>query len=311
MDLLTLKNDITNKNISNFYCFIGEEPIVIDLYINKIAKESNKVKMKIDTVGDIYSKLSINSIIESSKCYVILNDVEYLKHEKSWEELVSGSVQGNNIIILVYYYLDKRGKFYKQLKDDIVEFEKMGAEVIAKHISKDCSMITSYAIDFANRCNCLYGVVLNECNKLKLYAEINNLDINKAYVEAVENDLIYTSPQDVIFKLIEHICLRNKYNVYELFDEYRHIEDNALPLISLLYNNFRAILLVQSCSEKDIGKTTGLSSWQIGNAQNKMNKYAIDELIDILRLLQKTEQGIKSGKIENQIAIDYLLVSII
>jgi DNA polymerase III delta subunit len=309
MDLLTLKSDIINKKINNFYCFIGEEQIVMDLYIDKIIKLSGKAKAKVDAVSDIFSRLTMTSMVDTSKCYIIVNDSEFLKQEKVWDDLASGYTYGENIIILVYYNLDKRGKFYKQLKDRIVEFEKMSAEVIAKHIGKDSGMITSYALDFANRCNCLYGVVLNELDKLMLYASINKLDINKAYAQAVESDLIYTSPQDVVFKLVESVCLRVKLKSYELLAEYKHIEENALPLISLLYNNFRAVLLVQSCTDKDIGKTTGLTGWQIKNASSKTGKYSIDELIEILRTLQWTEQGIKSGKIENQIAIDYILAN--
>ena len=310
MDLLKLKSDIINNKLDNFYCFIGEEQIVMDLYISKIVKLSNKTRAKVDSVSDIFSKLGINSMIGSSNCYIIINDFEYLKKEKSWQDLVDGNAQGENIIVLIYYNLDKRGKFYKQLKDTIVEFEKMTAEVIAKHVIKDTGLNTPYAIDFANRCNCFYGIVLNETEKLKLFSKICDLEINKAYVKAVEENLIFTSPTDVIFKLIDSICLRAKQKTYLLYDEYKHIEDSALPLISLLYNNFRNILLVQSCN-KDVSKTTGLTSWQIRNAENKVNKYSINELIEALRLLQKTEQGIKSGRIDNVIAIDFILINVL
>lgn len=81
--------------------------------------------------------------------------------------------------------------------------------------------------------------------------------------------------------------------------------------MSLLYTNFKTILLIQSCQSNDICKTTGLQYYQIKYNQDKLNYYTIGELVNILRIIQKTEEGIKTGKIEEPISIDYVLCNII
>lgn len=79
----------------------------------------------------------------------------------------------------------------------------------------------------------------------------------------------------------------------------------------MLYNNFKIILLIQSCKSNDIAKTTGLKSNEIYFNKDKTGYYSIGELVRILRIIQKTEEGIKIGKIDEQNSIDYILVNIL
>ena len=81
--------------------------------------------------------------------------------------------------------------------------------------------------------------------------------------------------------------------------------------MSLLYNNFKIILLIQSCKSNDIEKTTGLKSNEIYFNKDKIGYYSIGELVNALRIIQKTEEGIKTGKIDEEISIDYVLDNIL
>lgn len=58
-------------------------------------------------------------------------------------------------------------------------------------------------------------------------------------------------------------------------------------------------------------KTTGLKSNEIYFNKNKTRYYSIGELVNVLKLIQKTEEGIKTGKIDEEISIDYILCNIL
>jgi len=45
--------------------------------------------------------------------------------------------------------------------------------------------------------------------------------------------------------------------------------------------------------------------------KDKTGYYSIGELVRALRIIQKTEEGIKTGKIDEQISIDYVLNNIL
>ncbi len=78
-----------------------------------------------------------------------------------------------------------------------------------------------------------------------------------------------------------------------------------------MYNNFRTILLIQSCKSNDIEKTTGLTNGQVYYNKDKVGYYTIGELVNALKTIQKTEEGIKTGKIDEQISVDYVLCNIL
>ena len=78
-----------------------------------------------------------------------------------------------------------------------------------------------------------------------------------------------------------------------------------------MYNNFRTILLIQSCKSNDIEKTTGLTNRQVYYNKDKVGYYTIGELVNALKTIQKTEEGIKTGKIDEQISVDYVLCNIL
>ena len=63
--------------------------------------------------------------------------------------------------------------------------------------------------------------------------------------------------------------------------------------ISVLYNNMKQMLQVQSCRNSDIAKSTGLTSWQIMQVKDKIGAYSIRELVNALKVIQKTEQADK------------------
>lgn len=84
-----------------------------------------------------------------------------------------------------------------------------------------------------------------------------------------------------------------------------------MVMLSVLYNNAKAVLQVQSYDGNNLSKATGLTGWQIKNAKPHVNKYSDEELIELLRLIQKCESGIKTGQIEEQFVIEYILARIL
>ena len=68
---------------------------------------------------------------------------------------------------------------------------------------------------------------------------------------------------------------------------------------------------MQTCTSKDVAKTTGLTGWQIMNAKQHLDAYDNNELMYMLKLIQYCEQAIKTGQIEEQFVIDYILVRVL
>lgn len=126
----------------------------------------------------------------------------------------------------------------------------------------------------------------------------------------VKNGTIYEPPYDAIFDLVDAILDRNVNRTFNLLQQSYEVGEATMVMLSVLYNNAKALLQVQTYKGNEITKATGLTGWQIKNAKLHIGKYRENELIYILRLIQKVESGIKTGRMEDEFAMQYLLTHI-
>jgi len=310
--LVELKDQIIKNIIKPIYIFTGEEIAIMNIYINKIIEISKASVFRAESVSSVYTNLQLESFINSRMCYIIRDDKEYMQQEKIWMNINNGSIQKDNIIILVYNSLDKRSKFYKQHTDIMVDFEKLSPEILSKYIDKEIQLNNKKSVELANLCDCDYNRILFECDKIKNLAAYNGYSIDTAYDTAIKEKLITIAIKDIIFDFIDVVCRRQKEKSFKLLKDLEFNEENKLAIIGLLYSNFRNLLLVKGCGNiPNITEVTGLTNWQIKMAKEKGNFYSISELVDILRIIREVEKNIKIGLIETNIAVDYILVNIL
>lgn len=314
MDVSALKGQIKSHNIDKFLIFTGPEWKVQQLYIQQISKVLNMQIKHIESVTDIYSKKGNTAFIKSNYVYVVRDDKEILQNEKVQTQLLD--IIGDNTLILLLTTVDKRTKFYKTYKDTIVEFEALKPEILAKYIQKEIELSKDNIEKLMEVCEYDYGRCLLEIDKIKQYAESynagnsNETDPSQVFDWLLKDGTIYTPPKDAIFDFVDAI-LDRKLSCFDLYEQCKAVGEATMVMVSVLYNNAKAVLQVQTCESKDVSKTTGLSGWQIMNAKKHLNKYTEDELKYIIKLCYRCQKGIVSGTLEEQYAMDYILASIL
>lgn len=309
MNLAELKESIVSKNLRNVYIFTGDEIRVMDIYIKQIATVQKRIVTRKDSVASIYKQLKIKSLGEFSNVYVILNDMDFLKQEKYWQELFTAT--DNHTIILVYSHLDKRSKFCKQYGDNICEFEKLHESVLAKYIQKEIDLTTNSAICLATMCENSYNRILMEVDKLKHLQEVYGGTSEQIFQRALQSELIFTTKNEFTFQLVDAVCKRDVSTVSQLLYFLDPVKDSPIAILSLLYNNIKAMLLVSVCPPgAKVGETTGLNGFQIKLAYEKGHNYSPEELLKIMNKIKFIDEAIKIGRIEPQSALDYLVCEI-
>jgi len=312
MSLMDIQQELVKKTIRQFYLFIGEEVKVMDLYIDKIANVMNTPVIRTDSVATIFSSLKNTGIITAPKCILIRDDKDYTKQEQLWQGFIKGELQGINTIIMAYSSIDKRSKFYKHHVDMLTDFIILSDEVLAGYIKHEIGLEKSLAIQLANMCDNNYSKILLECDKLYHLSKANNINSAQAFNLAIQEKLIYTNPKDVVFDLLNAICRRESaIKCFNLYYELIQVVPSPLGLLSLLYTNFRAMLLVNSTNNTGISEKTGLTGWQIKCAKDHGRRYSLVQLVEALKLINKAEQGIKMGKMDSDMAIPYILSKIL
>lgn len=305
MDITTVKQQIKNKQPQHFYIFVGEEVAVMDIYINKIAECINVKPTRADAVLDIMPKLTGNSFLSVPQCYVIREDTDFIKSD-AVQDFADEKIQNQNIVILAFNSLDKRTKFFKAYNDSIVYFERLNEQILSKYIHKEIELSERNVRTLIEICEFDLSRIYLEIDKIKSFAKDN---FDAAFLKLVKEGVIYEPPYDAIFDFVDAVLKKQVKLAYNLYKQCQDIGESNLTLLSVLQSNAKAVLQVQSCTSNDIAKTTGLTGYQIKLAKEKCGHYSNRELVNMMRVVQNVERGIKTGEIEESISIEYVLVN--
>ena len=309
MDISVVKQQIQKKEPQHFYIFVGEEVEVMKIYINKIAECINVSPTYADSVLEIMPKLSSNSFLSVPQCYVIREDKDFIKSD-AVQDFFDEKIQNQNIVILAFYSLDKRTKFYKAYNDSIVNFERLNERILSKYIAQKIDLSERNKQTLMEICEYDLGRIYLEIDKIKCFMR-DILVPNDAFEVLLKSGAIYEPPYDAIFDFVDAVLKHKMKLAYNLYQQCQDIGESNLALLSVLYNNAKSVLQVQSCTSKDIAKTTGLTGFQIKCAKDKCGIYSNRELVNMMRLIQYTERSIKTGEIDEAVSIEYVLVNVL
>ena len=309
MEVNEIKAHIQKKQFNSFYIFTGPEWKIQRIYIDMIAKASGKELAFIDSITDIYGKLNNRSFLSKSYVYVVRDDKELMQNEKLQSQL--DSVLSDNILILELTEPDKRTKFYRAYKNTIAEFNALTAQITRKYIQREIQLSDKNCDKLAEICEYDYGRCLLEINKVKMYAGSPEADIDLCFEGLIKNGTIYTPPKDAIFDFVDAVLDDKIQRSFDLYQNCVAVGEAVMVMISVLYNNAKAVLQVQSCKSSDVSKATGLTAWQIQNARKHLNVYSIGELVRIMKLCQVCQEAIVTGTMDEEYAMDYILTEVL
>lgn len=302
MDYSSVKKDIMNKQLKRFYIFTGEERFVLVKYIQKIVEVSGKVYKSIEHVYEC--KQRGMSLFAESYCYVCYDDKDFISNEKAWEKVED--ILGDNILILVISNLDKRTKFYKNFADNIVSFDKLLAVILEKYVKREVSLDAENIKYLIHVCEGDVGRLYMELDKFKPYTNADD-----TFARLLDNGIIYQPPDDVIFDWASAILDGERQKSFALYQECIKIGEPVLRLLLVLYMSIKRLLQVQSC-DGNIEQITGLNSWEINLVKNKVHKaYSNRDLINAMHTIEQLEKGIKTGEVEEEFVIQYVMVHIL
>lgn len=323
MDVSALKAKIKSKQIPHYMIFTGPEWKVQQIYIQQIAKVLGLEVVYLDSYSEVYSKIRSRTLTSSSKLFLLRDDTEIQSSDKITTQRIVDSLK-DNFLIHILTTTDKRKKYYKENQDRIVDFEPLSDSALHKYIDKEFFLLSKENRQkLIDVCEHDYGRILLELDKLKRYTDVtweqrdeHERDggmywRNECFQHLLEDGTIYQPPYDAIFDLVDAILDRKVNKAFDLLQQSYAVGEATMVMLSVLYKNAKAVLQVQSYKGNKLGEATGLTGWQIKNAKAHVRKYSDKELIHMLQMIQKVESGIKTGQIEEEIAMPYLLVSVL
>ena len=316
MELVDLMKSISCNSIPHFLILYGEEQKIIDIYIQNIVQSVGGKRVVVDNVSQVIKDNGKKSLDKSIKVYVSTEDTAFMTKDESWEN-VRNSMR-KNYIILRYHSLDKRSAFVKKNQKSIVEFSHLSDEVLQQYIYRDLPYLSDENVSkLISYCNNDYGRILLEIDKIwqaqsSRLSNFNiNLDSNDCFEELDKQGLFHKEIGDITFELTDAVLGGYPEKAVQKLDEAKRKGEPAMMIASILYNGFRNLLAYQGLGSNKQGavERTGLYKGDIWRCSKNVGGYSIEEVKRNMLICQNIESGIKTGTVDEDIALEYLVLS--
>lgn len=295
LGLLDLQTQIREGSLLPFYIFTGEEIELQNIYLKQMGNV-----IRVDRVADIYNKITSKLISGKFAVYVVRDDMDFIKSEKTWGS-ISDRIR-NAVLVIQVTTPNKCKKFIKELNDCVVEFNHMTTKQLLNVVNMDCSVSNKQY--FIEACN-------NDLNTINNYLDIFKRAGIKELNKKIVDEYIPTKEDVTVFQLADAVMRKDEQLTFRLLDRLLEDKNNVMGIIYAIYSQLHKCVLVEGYrGEKNISKVTGINSWICNNILRN-NRIEPSKLLTALRLVQKYDKGIKTGKYDGVMACYSLIVEIL
>lgn len=295
LGLLDLQTQIREGSLLPFYIFTGEEIELQNIYLKQMGNV-----IRVDRVADIYNKITSKLISGKFAVYVVRDDMDFIKSEKTWSS-ISDRIR-NAVLVIQVTTPNKCKKFIKELNDCVVEFNHMTTKQLLNVVNMDCSVSNKQY--FIESCN-------NDLNTINNYLDIFKRAGIKELNKKIVDEYIPTKEDVTVFQLADAVMRKDEQLTFKLLDQLLEDKNNVMGIIYAIYSQLHKCVLVEGYrGEKNISKVTGINSWICNNILRD-NRIEPSKLLTALRLVQKYDKGIKTGKYDGVMACYSLIVEIL
>ena len=299
MELKELKERIQNNNLQfNLLIFKYENDTwLVNQYINEISKV---LGLNINYVEDLETLSNVGGDFFLSE---VSNDLNVL-----WLEELNTNIANKEDLTTSIIKVNKIDKdIEEELKDYIVKFPKLVNWQLEDYAKIKLSGMKEDAIKWLSN---LIGDnayrLDNEIDKITIFDEKDRMNV----FLALNQDGCYNDLNNFnIFNLINAIVKRDFQVIVDTLKIRDSIDLEPMGLITLLIRQFKNIIDIQMGNNPTPDKL-GMSPKQFNAIRYSCGKYSSDRLIYIYDLLTSIDYRLKSGLLDNDKIIDYVICNI-
>lgn len=301
MELKELKNRIIENRLNNiniiFKCLEDSSYFIADQYIDEICK--NK-KLKVEYIESINNlndtdELDIFSFNDDSDILYILN-VDNLENCK---------------------IKTKKNFVIKCKKTDIDETTN---NIILTEINKleNWQIIdyTKYLLQGLEKCKVEWLCSICNYNIFRIYNEAIKISIfdkkqqSKIFDLMNEDNCFSDLSSLTIFNFTNAIIKKDYKTILNILIEYNNIDIEPIGVVTILEKNIKNLIDVQTNPLSSYSQL-GMSEKQYNAIKYNCGKYSDNKLLNIFTEILDIDYKLKTGQLDNNKIVDYLLVKII
>lgn len=294
-DIMNLKHNIKEQNVSDsFKIFIYEDnTFAVNQYIETIAEIKNVDIRYITSLSD----LNTDDIFDD-----LSQDVLYVLNVDKLLPPYVDPLKLNNVIVkcksidasITNQYTDYVYKFPKLQQWQIHDLVKTLTNLDEKKVNWLCE-VSNWDV---------YRLY-NEALKLKLFQDTNSA-FELFNIEDAYSDLSNYN----IFNFITAITKRDLNTIVDILKNINNIDIEPYGVLTLLLKQFRTIIDIQM-NPKASAESLNMPPKQFYAIKMNCGRFDNNKLIDIYEKLTSIDLMLKSGELDNNKIIEYLLINIL
>ncbi|WP_370750001.1 DNA polymerase III subunit delta [Eubacterium sp.] len=318
----TLAQDIKSGNFKSAYLICGEEEYLKLNYKNQLIKAiAGEDTMNLALYEG--KNIDINEVIDNAETFPFFAKYRLIVLEQSGlfktggEQLAEymDKIPETTIFLFVEQDVDKRSKMYKAVKKNgyICEINRQSEKDIevwaAKIFDYNGKKITKADMAyFIANVGTDMEILSQEIEKLISYAYDKNV-INKNDIDAVCIKQLNVR----IFDMIDAISVKNQQKTLDCYYELIAEKEPPMRILFMISRQFNLILQAKDLSARGMSKeqiagAMGVQGFIASKSISQSRNFTVSELKAGLAESISTEELIKSGRMDENIGVEMLLV---
>lgn len=321
----TIDGDIKNKTFRPCYLLFGEEAYLKNQYRDKLISALRKEGDTMNFSSYEGKNISSGELVDLAETMPFFAERRLILVEESGffknasETLANYLKEANpsTCFLFVESEVDKRSKMYKAVKKygSAVEFAVQNEALLTKwilgRIGKEKKQIAKPTLkEFLNRTGSDMSNIDRELEKLFCFT------LNKEVIEEEDVKSVVTNRlENKIFEMVDAISVHNRKRALELYYDLLALKEAPMRILYLITRQFRILSEIKELTGKgygsyEIAKKVGTPEFAVRKYQTQAKGTAMENLIGALREGVSIEEDVKTGRLNEKIAVEIYILKL-
>lgn len=319
----TINQDIEKKEIKQFYLLFGAEDYLKRQYRDKLAEALVDTE---DTMNYNYfegNNFQLQAVLDIGETLPFFTDKRVLVLENSGlfkkapEEIEKRLEQfpDSTHVIFVEKEVDKRSRLYKWIgkhgyaSELNTPDEKMLITWVKGLCRAEGKQIEDSAIFyFVEHMGTDMLLLKNELEKLFCY----RYESERITVEDIR-EVCVSQASDKMFEMLDAIGVHNQDKALLLYHDLLALREPAMRVLYMLTRHFHilmqmSVLMSEGKDNKGMAAACGIPPFSVKKYAAQAEKYSYERLKNMVEKCQATDQGIKTGMVQDVVGVELLIV---
>ena len=318
-----INRDIERNEIKQFYLLFGAEDYLKRQYKDKLVRALVDPKDNMNLNCFEGNGVNIQSVLDigdtmpffvDNRVIVIENAGLFKKAPEDMEKRIEAFPESTHVIFMEKE-VDKRNRLYKWVAKNgyVTEMNTPDEKMLIAWIKGLCKaeekqMEESAIFYFVEHMGTDMLLLKNELEKIFCYQIEEKVITLQDIKEVCVNQAV-----DKMFEMLDAIGSHNQDKALFLYHDLLALKEPAMRILYMLTRHFHILMQIVELSaekkdNKQIASVCGIPPFSVRKYATQAGKYSYKELREIVEKCQMTDQGIKTGKVQDIVGVELLIM---